>query len=63
MRRLLGGLVLALGGFLIFLSIGAFRAALREYEDTPDELMVGYGLLLLIAALASLWGAWRTLRR
>ncbi len=56
-------LLLSLGLFLVVLSIGPFRAALREYEDTPDGLMVGYGVILLILGLALLWGGWRALRR
>ncbi len=62
-RALLVSLVLIPGVFLVALSIGPFRAALREHGDTPDGLMVGYGVILLILGLAILWGGWRALRR
>lgn len=63
MRVLLTWLSLIIGAALLVISIGPFQAALQEDGDTPDGLMVGFGLVLLLLGLALLWRGWRTLRR
>lgn len=63
MRALLGCLSLIFGAALVYFSIGVFRTALRDYEDKPDGLVVGYGLMLVILGVALLWSGWRALRR
>ena len=48
MNRYIGRLTVLGGIACAALSIGPFSAALREYEDTPDWLMIAFGVALLM---------------
>jgi len=60
---LLGWLSLVAGGALVAISAGPFSAAMRDFEDTPDTIMVGFGVAFLVAGLGLLWLGWRIVRR